>query len=145
MLKNVLGENLINTPLQRMGVNLRKPAKTCFNRLQPEGLTDGSRWSFRGKGGTTTGNCPSALLHPGGVPETARAHHRDKGSGTPAGVQPARPPYPRGRAPFPPRPPATICQPFGLQKVEARFRTYPILRFDDNAQSRDCESASYAG
>src|ERR1051325_3449069 len=92
MLKNVLGENLINTPLQRMGVNLRKPAKTCFNRLQPEGLTDGSRWSFRGKGGTT----PTKAAPPPGAP--------GGGSKTPPDPPPkkgVRPP--RGGAPRPPR------------------------------------------
>ena len=119
-----------HTLLQRIGVNLRTCAKTSSPLLQPEGLTDSSRWSFGGKGGTTTGKCRLALLHPGGVPETNLIQPGDNGSGTPAGVQPIYAPCPGGRAPFPPRPPATICQPFGLETVEARFRRFPKVDAD---------------
>ena len=89
--------------------------------IQPEGLTDSSRWSFGGKGGTTTGKGPFAVLHPGGAPGTDLAQCEGNRSGTPAGVRRTCAPYPGGRAPFPPRPPATICQPFGLEKAEACF------------------------
>ena len=69
-------------------------------------------------------------LHPGGVPETEVIQQGDNGSGTPAGVQPTRAPYPGGRAPLPPRPPATIFQPIGLEKVEAHFPQYPKVDAD---------------
>ena len=36
---------------------------------QPGGLAEGSRWSFRAKGGTTTGKPYRIVEHPGGVPE----------------------------------------------------------------------------
>ena len=52
------------SPALRMGVNLRIPAKTWLNSLQPEGLEDGSRWS-RGKRGATTGIRHAGCLHPG--------------------------------------------------------------------------------
>src|ERR1051325_1216301 len=117
-----------------MGVNLRTCARTNSPLLQPEGLTESSRWSFGGNGGTTAGNCSFARLHPGGVPETDLAQRGDNGSGTPAGVQPTCAPYPGGRAPFPSRPPATICQPFGLEKVEASFPRFP--KVDANALQR---------
>src|ERR1051325_7951963 len=114
-----------------MGVNLRTCARTNSPLLQPEGLTESSRWSFGGNGGTTAGNCSFARLHPGGVPETDLVQPGDNGSGTPAGVQPTCAPYPGGRAPFPPRPPATPCQPFELETVEASFPSFP--KFDPNA------------
>src|ERR1051325_4773433 len=47
-----------------LAVNLRLPAKACFNCFQPEGLTDSSRWS-RGKRGATTGIRRAGRLHPG--------------------------------------------------------------------------------
>jgi hypothetical protein len=135
----------INTPLQRMGVNLRtctKTKKTDSPCLQPEGLADGSRWSFEGKGGTTTGNCRVARMHPGGVPETSATRQRRNGSGTPAGVQPTSVSLPGGRAPFPPRPPATICQPFGLDEVAAHPCCYP--KVDAHALKRGVNENRHA-
>src|ERR1051325_9042757 len=96
--------------------------------------SDSFRWAFGGKGGTTTGKCCFALLHPGGVPETNLVRPGHNGSGTPAGVQPICAPYPGGRAPFPPRPPATLCQPFGLETVEAPFRRFPNVDADELKQ-----------
>src|ERR1051325_3530399 len=121
--KTALGTTaLINTLLQRIGVNLRKPAKTCFNCLQPEGLTDSSRWS-RGKRGATTGTRRVDRLHPG---RGARAVVPGLDQGRfwhPSGVQESKATFSGGRSPFAPeRPPATICQPFGLEQRGACFR-----------------------
>src|ERR1051325_8414325 len=106
--------SIINTLLQRIGVNLRIPAKTCSNLLQPEGLADSSRWLL-GKGGATTGMRRACRPHPGrgartGVPVLGHVCFWH-----PFGVQPGKSTVSGGRSPpAPERPPATICQPFRL-------------------------------
>jgi|ERR1051325_361111 hypothetical protein len=100
-----------------LGVNLRLPAKACFNCFQPEGLTDSSRWS-RGKRGATTGIRRAGRLHPGRGARTVVPVPDDVCFWHPFGVHHGKATASGGRSPFAPeRPPATICQPFGLQQA----------------------------
>src|SRR5437016_4502991 len=95
-------------------------AKTCFNFLQPEGLEDGSRWS-REQWGATTG-IPGPLL-PGRGVRTVVSVLGYVCFWHPSGVQQGKWTVSGGRSPFAPeRPPATICQPFGLEQWGSRFR-----------------------
>jgi hypothetical protein len=67
--------------------------------------------------GTTVGCTPA------GVPEPLSPCRVTSASGTPPGCSPITRRLPGGRYPFAPeRPPATICQPFGLKHRGACFR-----------------------
>jgi len=60
---------------------------------------------------------------PAGVPEPLSPCRVTSASGTPPGCSPTTRRLPGGRYPFAPeRPPATICQPFGLKHRGACFR-----------------------
>ena len=98
---------------------------------QPGGLADGSRWSFRAKGGTTTGKPRQMVAHPGGVPEP-QTHDR----GNANLEQPMRQGWHpcRGARPFLPRcpevaapnkPPATSGYPLATLRVN-RSRLFNI-------------------
>jgi hypothetical protein len=106
---------LINTPLKRMGVNLRITARMCRNFIQPEGLADGSRWS-RGKRGAATGKGDGGGLHPGRGARTIASLPGCACFWHPSGVHPGNATVSGGRSPLSlERPPATVCQPFGLE------------------------------
>jgi hypothetical protein len=101
-------------------------AQTDRREGQPGGLVDGSRWSFGVKGERPPGSRVEWPSTPEGC-QTQPGRHclarssrlRSDESGTPAGVQDiwhvvtrrSPPPNPR-------RPPATLCQPFGLSDPE---------------------------
>src|ERR1051325_4771060 len=95
-----LSETLINTPLQRIGINLRKPAKTCFNCLQPEGLTESSRWS-RGKRGATPAIRRAGRQHPVRSSRTVPPVLGDVCFWHPSGVQQAHGQFPVVVPPLP--------------------------------------------
>src|ERR1035437_7659397 len=90
---------------------------------QPAGLPEGSRWSFRAQGETTTGKPRRMAQHPGGgqtQPEGVSAWADQVGLAVttlapPAGVRTSAALLPGSRRPpAPRRPPATVWQPFGL-------------------------------
>jgi len=103
-------------------------------QFQPAGLTEGSRWSVRATGTDhrtpvarnprTPKGCQNSSTSPtlsktiawsiGGSVVTGRGLIRTRHAGTPLGCIPLEPPLPGGRPPSPPRPPAIVCQPFGL-------------------------------
>src|ERR1051325_8684375 len=104
---------------------IERTATILINTLfQPEGLTDSSRWSFGGEGGTTTGTRRAGRLHPGRGARTVVPGLDQVRFWHPSGVQESKATVSGGRFPFAPeRPPATICQPFGLAQRGVYFRS----------------------
>jgi len=114
---------------------------------QPGGLAEGSRWSFRAQGETTTGK-PRRIAHPGGVPDPAPACYSvvrsnwlgSDGSGTPcrgAGIGCAI----TRRSP-PPKPAATAGYRLATLRVDPAGRSKRLAHLGDSLTAR-CINLSF--
>src|ERR1051325_602348 len=113
-----------------------KPAKTCFNCLQPEGLTESSRWS-RGKRGATTGIRRTGPLHPGRGARIVVSVAGLRLFWHPSGVQEGKGQFPVVVPPLPPNDHRLLSvNPSGWSSGEFAFA--PVLRL---THMRDCGKA----